>query len=257
MKKIVLILCLSIIVSIAASAQTGKISYLHISSYLGSPSDTLQAELNFNGQYAQYVYDRNTYQPAKKEIIENASGQYSIHKSGGKQTDSIGNIVYTDHRNKKMITREMLQSQYFIVPDTVASITWKITGDQKMIAKQSCTKATGNYRGRDYEVWFSPEIPVSYGPWKLSGLPGLIIEARSADGEITFIATHIQIPLPVAETLQVPVNGKPVKDFASFYQLQNKKAEEMGKYMKSMSQTQAIGTSIKLTTKIRRIEKSI
>lgn len=255
MKKIAAILYLLITISAATYGQTGKISYLHISSYLGTPSDTLLSELNFNGKYAQYVYDRSTYRPEKREMVKNASGQYSIYKSGSKQTDSIGNIVYADYVNKKMITREMLQSQYYIVPDTIIAIVWEITREQKIIAKQKCTKAVGNYRGRNYQVWFSPEIPVSYGPWKLSGLPGLIVEARSDDGEIAFIATHIQIPASETKPLQAPKDGKRVADFVSFYQLQNKKAEEMGKYMKSMNQTQAIGTTIKFKTKVRRIER--
>jgi GLPGLI family protein len=52
--------------------------------------------------------------------------------------------------------------------------------------------AKGFVRGRDYTVWFAPDIPVSAGPWKLWGLPGLIVEARSDDGRVYFVLTSLQ-----------------------------------------------------------------
>jgi len=40
-------------------------------------------------------------------------------------------------------------------------------------------------------VWFTSEIPVSIGPWKLYGLPGLILEATSENKKYTYIVTEI------------------------------------------------------------------
>lgn len=41
-------------------------------------------------------------------------------------------------------------------------------------------------------VWFSDEIPLQEGPWKLGGLPGLILEAKDCSGQYHFIATGIE-----------------------------------------------------------------
>ncbi|SPY35771.1 GLPGLI family protein [Porphyromonas cangingivalis] len=49
-----------------------------------------------------------------------------------------------------------------------------------------CHKATADYLGRVWTVWYTPEIPTSAGPWKLWGLPGLIVEASEADGMYAF-----------------------------------------------------------------------
>lgn len=55
-----------------------------------------------------------------------------------------------------------------------------------------CIKATADYHGRKWTAWFAPEIPVQDGPWKLGGLPGLIMEATTDDGKYSFVATGIQ-----------------------------------------------------------------
>ncbi|MDO4770594.1 GLPGLI family protein [Porphyromonas sp.] len=49
-----------------------------------------------------------------------------------------------------------------------------------------CHKATADYFGRVWTVWFTPEVPTPAGPWKLWGLPGLIVEASEAEGIYSF-----------------------------------------------------------------------
>jgi len=46
--------------------------------------------------------------------------------------------------------------------------------------------------GRDYTAWFSVQIPVAAGPWVLRGLPGLIVQAESDDGEYRFRMTAME-----------------------------------------------------------------
>ena len=69
---------------------------------------------------------------------------------------------------------------------------WEITDSTKNILGYECTMATCDWRGRSWSVWFAPDIPVQDGPWKLSGLPGLILEATEASGQHAFRATGVQ-----------------------------------------------------------------
>ncbi|MDR0294736.1 MAG: GLPGLI family protein [Prevotellaceae bacterium] len=64
---------------------------------------------------------------------------------------------------------------------------WEIdNGAQKVILGMNYIKATCRYAGRDYEAWFTPDIPISDGPYKFSGLPGLIVKLQDSDEEHIF-----------------------------------------------------------------------
>lgn len=69
---------------------------------------------------------------------------------------------------------------------------WEITDSTKTILGYECVKATTAFHGRKWTAWFSPEIPVANGPWKLGGLPGIILEASTDDGKYSFSATGIE-----------------------------------------------------------------
>lgn len=65
----------------------------------------------------------------------------------------------------------------FVAGEVVPKISWKISKESQKILNYTCYKATTTFRGREYIAWFTPELPYNYGPWKLQGLPGLILKA--------------------------------------------------------------------------------
>jgi GLPGLI family protein len=71
---------------------------------------------------------------------------------------------------------------------------WKIESEHKKVLGYDCQKATCTFCGRTYEVWFAADIPLSYGPYKFGGLPGLILELVDAKNEYHFIAKGIETP---------------------------------------------------------------
>ena len=67
----------------------------------------------------------------------------------------------------------------FILAETKPIMNWKVTKESKKILGYTCYKATTKFRGRDYTAWFTPDIPYNLGPWKLGGLPGLILKVEN------------------------------------------------------------------------------
>lgn len=63
---------------------------------------------------------------------------------------------------------------------------WKLSDESKVINSFNCKKAEINYKGRNWVAWYTTEIPLSYGPYKFSGLPGLIIKMSDQKGDYDF-----------------------------------------------------------------------
>lgn len=70
--------------------------------------------------------------------------------------------------------------------------TWEIVADSiTSVLGYDCVMAKSDYHGREWTAWFTPEIPLNFGPWKFRGMPGLVLKAE-ADGGFSFIATGLQ-----------------------------------------------------------------
>jgi GLPGLI family protein len=63
---------------------------------------------------------------------------------------------------------------------------WQLWKDTLNITGYLCQKATCNFRGREYTAWFAPDIPISNGPWKFGGLPGLILKVYDTNKYYVF-----------------------------------------------------------------------
>lgn len=136
--------------------------------------------------------------------------------------DVIELYLKIDRTKKEMLFFDNIMRNTFLVKDNYADLNWKITQESKTIAGYNCLKATTNYRGREWTAWFTPEIPLSFGPWKLHGLPGLILEAQDATKRYTITAVKIE-------------NSKDnivSRDFASLIATKNKQPISLQQFLK-------------------------
>lgn len=69
---------------------------------------------------------------------------------------------------------------------------WKMIDSTKYISNFKCKLATKYFRGRNYFVWYTDEIPTIFGPWKLNRLGGLILEARDEKNEFKINALGVK-----------------------------------------------------------------
>ena len=89
--------------------------------------------------------------------------------------------------------------------------TWEIQPDTMHILGFTCQRACCKWRGRDYEAWFTEEVPISDGPYKFFGLPGLIVAIADATGEYGWKLESIEMPTNMRIYLTQPLNGQEYK----------------------------------------------
>jgi GLPGLI family protein len=146
----------------------------------------------------------------KKDIaeqIKNADpARMAINiKSSNKKLN--GMQVYLFNKEKKMVTQQRIMTNY-LIEEPLPELKWKISKDTSTIAGLNCQKATTHFKGRDYIAWFCQDLPFQSGPWKLNGLPGLIVEAYDTKQEVKFEfdgfeQVHHTTESPVEEPLEL------------------------------------------------------
>ena len=134
---------------------------------------------------------------------------------------NIGEVFVGYPKGKNTVIYSLDVLGAFKYEEPTAKLKWTITEEKLDTLDYHCTMAVCKYAGREYRAWFTEEIPVSYGPWKLCGLPGLIIKAETVDGEYRFVLGGI-------ETVKTPADISLWKrDFISTSKKKVRKQEKL------------------------------
>lgn len=116
---------------------------------------------------------------------------------------------------------------------------WKVVADSTAnILGYHCTMATAHFKGRTWKAWFTEDIPLSYGPWKLCGLPGLVLKAVDATRQYAFEAVSMQ-----------QLDGKqpitPIKNKSMYETVTQKQFDKMKRETSATELLEAQGFSMK------------
>ena len=87
--------------------------------------------------------------------------------------------VWTGYPNGQTTVREFIFPHDYESYESMPDIAWTLTDDTLTVSGYLCQQATCKFRGVEWHVWYTEDIPSSAGPWRLRGLPGLIVEAQS------------------------------------------------------------------------------
>ena len=90
--------------------------------------------------------------------------------------------VLTDMEKGDVSTNEPIYPYRYETHEPMVKIDWTLTDDTLTIGGLSCRRATGRLYGKLWTAWYTEDIPSSAGPWKLRGLPGLIVKAEDSEG---------------------------------------------------------------------------
>ena len=89
--------------------------------------------------------------------------------------------VWMNYPDGKTTVRDAIPPSIYETQEVRRPIHWKLTDDTVTIGGYLCKTATCQLHGRQWTVRYAEDIPTTAGPWKLCGLPGLIVEAESDD----------------------------------------------------------------------------
>jgi hypothetical protein len=93
------------------------------------------------------------------------------------------------------------------------------------------------FRGRDYIVYFSTELPFKAAPFKFYGLPGTVLQIQTKDEQINIEATSLKIK-PQTETIVNPFEDKETLSWEGFVTVYKKKTVENNNKLKANMQSQ-------------------
>jgi GLPGLI family protein len=198
--------------------------------------------LNFNKEASIYKEDVSLDKP-------------QTGMGGDFQVVMVGNGGGMDVLYKNTITNQYsdqkdTMGKIFLVKDTIETIEWNLESETKYIGEYQCYKATytkevevsnmsfnsnneANDNDKDEEpemeertvtAWYTPQIPVSNGPAKYQGLPGLILEVH--DGKLTIICSKIVLNPDDKLEIKEPEKGKEVSE-KEYDDIMEKKTKEM------------------------------
>lgn len=161
--------------------------------------DISDYEVIYNLQYQKDSLDLNSKQNEKMTLL--IGKDYSLFESiNNKYNDSLKRSLVENYsdislavsqsiklRKKSRFKFRILKSDnetlvfdsYFsdkFIYQEKEELKWVLTKTTDTISGFNCNLALTTFAGRKYKAWFTSEIPISDGPYKFKGLPGLIVK---------------------------------------------------------------------------------
>lgn len=140
--------------------------------------------------YNRFVTDSLFREEMRKSTDGRVMSRQSSDSNPGRQTAQL----YKNYPAGKVTTLDHMASSRFLCEEKNELPQWELLPDTMTILSYPCQKAICTFKGRQWEAWFTTEIPRSEGPWKLQGLPGLILEANDNENHYRFVCTGIVRP---------------------------------------------------------------
>jgi len=148
----------------------------------------------------QNIRLRQRLEEQMKNQAGNSAFSINLDNRGSKPTSAIDYFYFA--KENKFFTKERVYNNY-IVKEPETKINWKITKDTASFSGVSCKKATAYFKGRNWIAWYATELPFQSGPWKLNGLPGLIIQAYDKTKTVQFLFAGMENVVPKTDTVKV------------------------------------------------------
>lgn len=129
---------------------------------------------------------------AVKDSLENMTNPVFMSLGEYQQMTDFKYKIFKNYKENELVLAEKVFEYKLKYKQDLKTIDWEIQPENKEILGFSVQKATGSFAGRNYVAWFAPELPFLDGPYKFSGLPGLILEISDLKNHYHFSLTALQ-----------------------------------------------------------------
>ena len=188
--KLKLIL-LALTTSVTFSAQSYKAVYhfkwkpqKNATEYLNEDFALIINE-NKTSEFLSYIKFKSDSTKTKTVNDFKKVGQGSMSFNYKYGESKFNEIVIKNYSNKEIQFEKQLHNKLFVVKNN-CKIDWKISTEKDKFLNYSIQKATTEFGGRKWTAWFTTEIPIQDGPYKFSGLPGLILKMNDSENEFLY-----------------------------------------------------------------------
>jgi len=109
----------------------------------------------------------------------------------------LSSHLYTIFKNQpegQISNYERIMPNNYLVKEPLGEIDWILHNETDSLGEYTIRKATCDYGGRSWVAWYTPEIPISDGPYKFHGLPGLILNISDTRNHYVFTFESINEP---------------------------------------------------------------
>ena len=154
--------------------------------------ETLMLEI---GQKVSKCYSYTVYLRDSTLFADFTSGASQETINEHARAFGNGNITYQIYKNYptgKVTTTDRIVTTNILCEEKNDRPQWQLLPDTATVLSYPCRKGVCTFKGRSYTAWYTLDIPVSEGPWKLYGLPGLILKATDNRGHFTFTCTGLE-----------------------------------------------------------------
>ena len=90
------------------------------------------------------------------------------------------------------VIRTITEQPILRYEESPVEFSWQLLSETEDVLGYPCQRARTEYKGRAYDAWYTPLLPVGGGPYKVCGLPGLILKVADTAGDYSWEATGIE-----------------------------------------------------------------
>ena len=144
----------------------------------------------YSQRFEQFLQLRDSVERATQDPMDKLQFLASMYGSKkGREYEVYKHIP----RKGSLIYTDVLHNDFFFCyEENIPAFAWELAEGDTLILGYPCHKAVCYFRGRTWTAWYALDLPFDNGPWKLGGLPGLILGAFESRNEFSFIATGIE-----------------------------------------------------------------